>query len=278
MMVPKELDTSRQFDDAEAIYVTQDGPRDAPALVLIHGLAASTRWWDDLVPLLTRSHHVIRIDMLGHGMSAKPAGGGYGIPQQGQRVGVVLDRLGVKSGIVVGHSTGGSVATALAEQRHEQVMALALIDSCPSLDADISPGLLSRLLLAPVIGHVMWRLLIGPLSRKALATGFRRGYEIPQQLMDDVRGTSYHAFTATTQAAIDYLEQRSLPDRLAVLGVPLLVMFGEEDQRCLSSAAAEYRAVPGAKVELVNGVGHSPMVENPPRTAALLQVFTAQFA
>jgi pimeloyl-ACP methyl ester carboxylesterase len=84
MMVSKELDTSRQFDDAEAIYVTQDGPRDAPALVLIHGLAASTRWWDDLVPLLARSHHVIRIDMLGHGMSAKPAGGGYGIPQHGQ--------------------------------------------------------------------------------------------------------------------------------------------------------------------------------------------------
>lgn len=278
MIVPKELDTSRQLDDAETIYVTQDGPLDAPALVLIHGLAASTRWWDALVPLLARSHHVIRIDMLGHGKSAKPAGGGYAIPEQGKRVGVVLDCLGVKSGIVVGHSTGGSVATALAEQRREQVMALALIDSCPSLDADISPGLLSRLLPVPVIGHVMWRLLTGPLARKALATGFSRGYEIPQQLVDDVRGMSYHAFTATTQAAIDYLEQCSLPDRLAVLGTPLLVLFGEEDQRCPCSSAAKYRAVPGARVELLNGVGHSPMVENPPRTAALLQVFTAQFA
>ena len=74
------------------------------------------------------------------------------------------------------------------------------------------------------------------------------------------------------------MEQRSLTDRRAVLGTPLLVMFGEEDQRCLSSSAAKHRAVPGARVELLNGVGHSPMVEDPLRTTALLQVFAAQLA
>jgi pimeloyl-ACP methyl ester carboxylesterase len=303
MIFSQALDTSRQFDDGASplashseteargetaaiwssllpldggnIYVSQDGPHEAPALVLIHGLAASTRWWDALIPLLARSHRVIRIDLLGHGRSAKPASGGYGIPEQGKRVGAALDRLGVKCAIVVGHSTGGSVATALAELRRDQVKALALINSCPCLDADTSPGLLSRLLPVPVVGHLMWRLLTGALTRKAMTNGFARGFEIPQQLVDDVRGVTYNAFTATSRAALDYLEQRSLPDRLAVLGTPLLVMFGEEDRRCRSSSAAGYRAVPGARIELLNGIGHSPMVEDPPRTAALLQVFTA---
>ena len=86
---------------------------------------------------------------------------------------------------------------------------------------------------------------------------------------------TYDAFTATSRAAVAYLEQRSLPDRLAALRTPLLVMFGEEDARCRPSSFAEYRAVPGARVESLNGVGHSPMVEDPSRTADLLQVFAA---
>lgn len=95
-------------------------------------------------------------------------------------------------------------------------------------------------------------------------------------LVDDVRGTTYHAFTATSWAADDYLKQRALPDRLTALGKPLLVIFGMEDRRWRSySSAAEYRAVPGARVELLPGVGHSPMLEDPPRTAAPLLAFTA---
>src|SRR5262249_55577836 len=104
------------LDDGE-IYVRQDGPRDAPALLLIHGNASSTRWWDELVPMLTRSHRVIRIDLLGYGRSAKPEGRCYALPDQAHRVGVAMDRLGVERVVAVGHSSGGAAATALAEQR-----------------------------------------------------------------------------------------------------------------------------------------------------------------
>lgn len=52
--------------DGGSIYVRQNGPRDAPALLLIHGSGSSTRTWDPMVPLLTTSHRVIRIDLLGH--------------------------------------------------------------------------------------------------------------------------------------------------------------------------------------------------------------------
>ncbi|GLZ15619.1 alpha/beta hydrolase [Actinomadura sp. NBRC 104425] len=261
--------------DGGGVHVRQDGPRDAPALVLIHGLAGSTRWWDPLVPMLAKSHHVIRIDLLGHGRSAKPSGGGYALPEQGRRVGAALDRLGVKQAVLVGHSTGGSVATALAEQRPDLVTALALIDSGPGLDAFISDGFVGRLLFVPVVGQLLWRLRTDRILRQGLSTAFsRRGYEAPQQLVDDTRGMTYHALTATSRAADDYLKQRTLPDRLTAVGKPLLVIFGEQDRRWRSSSAAAYRAVPGARVELLSGVGHSPMLEDPPRTAALLLAFT----
>jgi pimeloyl-ACP methyl ester carboxylesterase len=261
--------------DGGNIFVSQDGPRDAPALVLIHGLGGSTRWWDRIVPILARSYRIIRIDMLGHGQSAKPAGGGYAISQQGRRVGQALDRLGVKHAIVVGHSTGGYVATALAEQRGDLVTALALIDTGPRMDAFISDGPVGQLIFVPMVGQLLWRLRTDGLIRKGLSTAFAPGFEIPQQLVDDTRGMTYHALTATSRASDDYLKQPPLPDRLTALGKPLLVIFGEQDQRWRSSTAALYRAVAGARVELLPDVGHSPMIEDPPRTAALLLTFTS---
>jgi pimeloyl-ACP methyl ester carboxylesterase len=259
--------------DGGNINVTQDGPRDAPALVLIHGLGGSTRWWDRVVPMLAGSNHVIRIDLLGHGQSAKPAGDSYSITQQGHRVGQALDRLGVKHAIVVGHSTGGSVATALAEQRGDLVTALALIDTGPRMDAFISDGPVGQVIDLPLVGQLLWRFRTDALIRRGLSSAFTANFEIPQQLVDDVRGMTYHALTATSHASDAYLQQRPLPDRLTALDKPLLVIFGEQDQRWRSSSAALYRAVAGARVELMPGVGHSPMLEDPPRTAALLLTF-----
>jgi pimeloyl-ACP methyl ester carboxylesterase len=89
---------------------------------------------------------------------------------------------------------------------------------------------------------------------------------------------TYRAFAATARAARDYMRQRSLPDRLAPLGVPLLVIFGTEDPRYRSSSAVAYRVVPGARVELLPGVGHFPMPEDPQTTAALLLEFAAAAA
>ncbi|WP_433226826.1 alpha/beta fold hydrolase [Microtetraspora malaysiensis] len=260
-------DSTLPLDDGD-IHVCQDGPRDAPALLLIHGSASSTRSWDPLVPLLTGSHHVIRIDLLGHGRSAKPAGRGYGIPDQGRRVGEALDRLGVERAIVVGHSTGGSVATALAERRPDLVTALALINTGPRMDAFIAREV--------AIGPTQWPYVTDEQIRQAMSPAFSRaGYQIPRQLVNDVRGMTHHTLTATMRAARDYLEQRALPDRLTAVGKPLLVIFGADDRRWRSSSAAEYRAVPGARVELLPGVGHSPLLEDPPRTATPLLAFAA---
>lgn len=262
--------------DGGAVHVDQDGPPDAPALVLIHGLGGSTDWWARVVPTLAASFRVIRIDLLGHGRSAKPAGGGYPIPQQGRLVGQVLDRLGVRGAVVVGHSTGGYVATALAEQRGDLVAALALVDTGPRMDAFVSDGPVGRLVLTPVVGQLLWRLRTDGILRRSLSTAFAPGFVIPRQLVDDTRRVTYHALVATSQAADDYLARGPLPDRLAHLGKPLLVIFGEQDRRWRPSSAALYRAVPGADVEMMPGVGHSPMLEDPQRTAALLLRFAGR--
>ncbi|WP_333767341.1 alpha/beta fold hydrolase [Streptomyces sp. IBSBF 2435] len=253
--------------DAGGVHVTQDGPRDAPALLLIHGSASSTRSWDALVPLLAPSHRVIRIDLPGHGRSSAPAAGhGYGIPEQGRTLGEALDRLGVGHAVVVGHSSGGYAATALAEQRPELVTALVLINTGPSPAAFTAPA------SAP-IDPSRWPPGDEQIRRIA-STAFRAGYDVPQAFVDDISGMSYQALAAAGQAAVAYLSRQAIPDRLTALGKPLQVIFGDQDRRWRPSSAAEYDAVPGARVDVLPGAGHTPIVEDPPRTAALLLAFT----
>ncbi|MFC9440462.1 alpha/beta fold hydrolase [Nocardia sp. NPDC057030] len=259
----------------QQIQVAQDGPVDGPALVLIHGLAGSTHWWDRLVPLLTSSYRVIRLDLLGHGGSAKPDGGDYSIAAQGNRVAGVLDQLGVQRAIVAGHSTGGLVATSLAEQRPDLVSALILIDTGPSIGDDISETPASRLLTTPLVGEALWQVRTDDLLRQALRGAFATDdVPIPQQFVDDLRGMTYHALVSTTAAGRDFLNERALPDRLTALGTPLLVIFGEQDRRWRPASSTDaYRTVPGATVRTLPGVGHSPLVEDPTGTAEIVLSF-----
>jgi pimeloyl-ACP methyl ester carboxylesterase len=68
-----------------------------------------------VVPTLAERHHVIRVDLPGHGQS--PPAPSYEVPEQARRVAALLDDLGVRHVTVAGHSSGGYIATALAEQR-----------------------------------------------------------------------------------------------------------------------------------------------------------------
>ncbi|WP_436777908.1 alpha/beta fold hydrolase [Yinghuangia sp. YIM S09857] len=253
--------------DAGDIHICQDGPCDAPALLLIHGSAASTTSWDLLVPLLTASHHVIRIDLLGHGRSAKPADRqGYAVPRQGRTVAAALDRLGITRVTAVGHSSGGYTATALTEHRPDLVGGLALVNTGPGLHAYTAPDALA-------IDPAQWPPTDAQI-RQLAATGFTEGYELPRHMVDEVRETPLHAFAGTLQASTAYLAEGPVPDRLKHLGKPLHVIYGDLDRRWSPASFEDYRAVPDAAITAIPDTGHSPILEVPDRTAELLLAFT----
>jgi pimeloyl-ACP methyl ester carboxylesterase len=263
--------------DGADIHVVQDGRPGAPAIVLIHGLGGSSRWWDPVVRLLDQAYRVVRVDLLGFGRSGKPAVDTYAMPEHARRIAGVLDQLGLPEAVIVGHSTGGVVATALAEQRPDLVAGVVLIDIGPRMSAFMSSGVVGALVSAPVIGRLLWALQTDGLVRKAMSSAFSKpGFTIPQELVDDTRATTYYSLHATDEASTGYLEQQPLPDRLASIGKRVLVIFGEDDRRFRASSAQEYRAVAGAEVVVLPGVGHSPMQEDPEQTARLISAFAQQ--
>lgn len=255
------------------LQVRVDGAAKGDPVVLLHGFAGSIGWWDRMTPALARDHRVIRFDLLGHGGSEKPKQG-YGMESQARLVAQALDRLGVRRATVVGHSMGGSVATALAEQRPRLVRSLVILDS-PSKDGDAQLPLTARLGFVPVLGQAIKRVVPDSMVRNGLESAFAEGFDVPDQFVQDFRDMTYTSYDDSHRASGDYSEEEGLADRLAGESVPLLVVFGAEDDLVDPDSAQGYRKVPGARIVMLDGVGHSPHVERPAATARLIEDFLA---
>jgi pimeloyl-ACP methyl ester carboxylesterase len=268
-------DTGRIVDlPGGDLQVREDGPRDAPAVVLLHGFACSLHWWDQMTPALARDHRVVRFDLLGHGGSEKPKKG-YGMENQARLVAAALDRLGVRRADVVGHSMGGSVATALAEQRPALVESIVILDS-PSKSGDAELPFTARLGFVPVLGQAINRVVPDGMVRDGLESAFAKGFDVPDRFVEDFRDMTYTSYDDSHRGSDDYGKESGLAERLADQSVPLLVVFGSEDDLVDPESAQGYRSVPGARVVVLDGVGHSPHVERPAATARLIADFIAQ--
>lgn len=261
-----------------ALQVVDRGPRDGSPIVLLHGFTAAIDWWDRMMPLLSREHRVVAVDLLGHGGSEKPASG-YSMENQADLVAAALAGLGVRDATVVGHSMGGTVAIALAERSPRLVDRVVVSDTRSSTQDEGDLGLLPRLAFAPVIGEALWRIKPDFSVRDALEIGFAPGFEVPDAFVEDVRRVTYSAYHSSSEASEDFTAETSLADRAAATGKPLLVIMGAEEQIIDDPRAtlARYAStVPGVRTELIAGAGHSPNVETPAATAALVLGFATR--
>jgi pimeloyl-ACP methyl ester carboxylesterase len=246
-----------------------------PAIVLLHGFGAAIDWWDDIAPALATDHRLIRVDLIGHGGTAAPASG-YSIERQAALVSAILDKLGVDRVTVIGHSLGGEVATALAEQQSERIERLIFIDSPATGGGTFT--MLTKAYLLPVLGEFLSRLPGDRALRRGLAQGFRPGFAVPEKFLADIKQLTYIAFRTAHQDSIAYRTQNPPYERLATLKPvpPLLAIHGVLDAIVSPEQARFFERVPGGKVAMIEGAGHSPMVEKPAETLELIRGFLAQ--
>jgi pimeloyl-ACP methyl ester carboxylesterase len=266
---PAKADGGRIIDlPGGDLQVREDGPVNDPPIVLIHGWAASSDWFDRITPLLATGHHVVRVDLLGHGGSAKPSNG-YTMEEQADRVALALERLGVRGALVAGHSTGGEVAIALAARHPELARRLAIIDTEPD-EKYVPSDTLADLSVTPVIGETMKRLATDGTIRDGLGPAFEKGFDVPDQFVKDFNKLTYTAYKDTSDESADYVDEGHFARDLRAVKVPKLVIFGKDDRLVKPAAAETYHREFGLPVRLVAGAGHSPMVEQPAGTARLL--------
>ncbi len=173
-------------------------------------------WFDGLVPLLADEHRVVRVDLLGHGGSAKPRAD-YGVEQQAAAVTEALERVDVHAAPFVGHSYGAAVSVAVAERRRELVARLVILDEGPNLETATDP-LMTRLGFLPVLGELMHRLAFDSAIRDGYGDAFAEGFDLSGPMGEQVV-RDYRAMTFTLVQALlargAALPRRSGPRRAA---------------------------------------------------------------
>jgi pimeloyl-ACP methyl ester carboxylesterase len=254
-----------------------------PVLLLVHGIAGSSRTWREVMPALAENHEVIAPDLLGHGESAKPAGD-YSLGAYASGLRDFLGVLGVPRATVVGHSFGGGVAMQLAYQHPELCERLVLVAS-GGLGREVSWML--RLLAVPG-SEVLMPLLFPSFLRN-------RGNDLGRRLHDvgirsariDEMWRSYasladspnrSAFLRTLRAVVAPRGQVvSAMDRLYLAAaLPTLIVWGDRDDIIpVAHAHAAHAAIPASRLEIFAGAAHFPHAERPSKFVAVLSDFVA---
>jgi pimeloyl-ACP methyl ester carboxylesterase len=257
---------------------------DGPAVLFIHGLLGSHRNWAHLVDTLNTNHRVLAPDLYGHGASAKPMGD-YSLGAHAATLRDLLDRLGVDRVTLVGHSLGGGIAMQFCYLFPERVERLVLVSS-GGLGRSISPLLRSATLpgaewVLPLIASDWVRGRAEAVGRTLARMGWRASPDVTEawhgftSLADP---DSRRAFLATTRSVIDPGGQTvTAHDHLPMaIEIPTLVVWGTRDRMIPAwHATTAHQAIAGSRVELFEGAGHFPHLDEPERFAKVLGDFIA---
>src|SRR3954452_12823694 len=253
---------------------------DGPLLLLIHGITSSSANWEPVLPLLAERFTVIAPDLLGHGASAKPTGD-YSLGAYACMLRDLMLALGHDSATIVGHSLGGGVAMQVAYQFPELCDRLVLVSS-GGLGREVSIFL--RAATVPGAEYVLPLIASRPVlaSGEAVArTVGRLGLRLGADLGEIAGGVASlaedgarRAFVHTARSVIDPGGQRvDARDRLYLSeAVPSLLVWGENDP--IIPAAHGVRAhelMPGSRLELFEGAGHFPHLDDPLRFTGVLR-------
>lgn len=260
--------------DGLTVFFRDDGPRDAPALLLIHGFPTASWDWQALWPALAQRWRVVALDMPGFGWSAKPRSLDYRIGLQADVHEALLRRLGIDAYHVLAHDYGDTVAQELLARRVDAPDATPQVLGMAFLNGGLFPethraALVQKLLLSPA-GPLVARLT----GRAALARNLRRIFG-PRTPPDPAHVDGFWTLMthgdgrAVLPRLIRYIVERR-ENRARWVGalqqspVPLKLICGAADPISGAHMAQRYHElVPAADVTLLEDIGHYPQLEAP---------------
>jgi pimeloyl-ACP methyl ester carboxylesterase len=237
-------------------------------VLLVHGLGYTREGWGPLRGLLARRYRVLSYDNRGIGESEIPPGP-YTVAELAEDTAGVLDTAGVERAHVIGASLGGMAAQLLAAEQPQRVERLVLVGTTPG-GAGAYPLPQQTLSLMAEAASLPPEVALRRFVENALAPGSPLVDEVfayRQQHPPDPAGWAAQAAAGATWDA---------NGRLGRIAAPTLVVAGMADAVVdPRNAQLLADAIPGARLELLDGTGHLPFWERPGEFAALVERFLA---
>jgi pimeloyl-ACP methyl ester carboxylesterase len=260
----KYVETGDAFRLVEGVRlrVRDTGPRDAPAVILLHGFGSSLETWEPWARRLSARYRVVRFDLPGFGLTGPDPTGDYTDQRSMAILSALMDQLGLRRVSLIGNSLGGRIAWNFAARRPERVERLILV----SPDGFASPGFeYGKTPQTPALMRLLPYTLPASMFRANLAAAYGR----PAALSDAVLARYRDMMLApgVRPAILARMAQVRLEDpapRLAAITAPTLLLWGEKDGMIPIANAADYlRDLPRATLTRLPGLGHVPFEEDP---------------
>jgi 3-oxoadipate enol-lactonase len=238
-----------------ALHVHDTG--DGPALLFLHAFPLDASMWDTQVGAFSDRHRCLRPDVYGFGASPPPPPG-MTLDDVAAAVVEALDARGVQTATVIGLSMGGYLAFALLRRFAARVDRLVLCDTRAGADGEEARA--DRLRMAErVRGEAGVESIVEPTVARLLAPLSAAEFHVS----DPVRARIRRATPAGVAAAQEAMAAR--PDSTPLLGaiaVPTLVLVGSQDTVTPPEEAERMAAaIPGARLEVIDGAGHLSNLE-----------------
>lgn len=269
--------TSRYMDLPGGVRAHYRDQGQGPTIVLLHGFAASLHTWEPWVERLSGDHRVVSIDLPGHGLTRTPDG--YVTSTKGNVafVKAAADQLKLPPFVLVGNSMGGGVAWNYALAHPDDLRGLVLISpgGWPRQAKNETTPLAFRMMANPLGRAILRHADPRPVAEPGLKDAYLDERLVSKPLVDRyvelARAPGRRAMVLAGQGRP---HEPVSPAVFARIGVPTLVMHGEEDRLIpVADGQAMARAIPGARLITYPKVGHIAMEQIPDRTAADLRAF-----
>ena len=263
-------DTLMTVDGVDIRY-RDEGPKDAPILVMVHGFTASLETWEALADNLKADYRIIRLDLPGHGLSSADASGDYSNARTADLFNLLLTQLELDDVTIIGNSLGGLVAWRVALDNTETIEKLVLI----------SPGgfSINDVTETPVDVPMMVKFYL----TKAPAAGVKQAstalYGDPSKLtvarlkvIEDMMKQPGNGDAFVARAG-----QFTLPapeKDLQKVEAQTLIIWGDKDIMVPPAHGQKFiKLMPNATLKTYEGVGHVPQEEAPEKLAADIRSF-----
>ena len=245
-------------------------------LLLLHGFSGSAATWAELAEGWIDGHRCIVPDLLGHGRSDAPRDPArYGLERQADDLAALLDVLEACPAEVAGYSLGARLALQLALGHPGSVRSLALESPSAGI-ADATERARRRAAderLAQQLEQDGLAAFVDAWQAQAI---FESHARLSPEVRDRLRAERLSHDTRGLAAALRGAGQGAmvpLHDRLGDIRCPVLVIAGELDATGHERAEAVAGAIPGSRLEIVAGAGHTPHLEQAAAFAGLLSAF-----
>lgn len=268
------------------VHLRDEGPRDAPAIMLLHGSNADLHTWEPWVQALKSRYRVIRFDQIGHGLTGPDPKGDYSTVNFVADIGEVADKLGLETFVLGGNSMGGKHALAYAIAHPERLTGLVLVDGSggPMLKLDRkdkdSGNIGFTIARMPGVNRIAEQITPRSLIQQSLEQSVSVKSVASPATVD--RYWELLRYPGNRRATLARFSQPYDPlpaADIAKVQTPTLILWGEED-RIIPVEAGQWLAktLPTASLRIYPGIGHLPHEEAPQATLGDLEPWLAKHA